>query len=1441
MSLPKLVGRLINWLWLFFAATVITVAVLVSLARAFLPFIHVLHNDIESFLSEKLNAQVTFESIQGGWENQGPKLTVTGIDVVSTENQSHPVVVEELLISVNLWQSLFNLSLVTDEIRLTNSRIEVDLDSSIFKPNDAPSTEVASYSGTDIFIDTLLGQNDLSLSEIEFHFYNASRTYPELQINQLLINNFGDIHQITARMDQASGGNLRIVAELYGDPRLPNSRLDLYLKSDTVHLADLPLFDSLVAGRIEQAALSGEIWVDWSYEGWQQAFMDISLTPMQFDIEQQRFTYQSIASKLIWKKLPNQQSQMRLNQFNALAENGSEIDLSGLTLAFSNLPSKKIELSYQNIEPGKLNNIWALAMDEPELQRWFLTADPQIKVDDIQLTVEQLNHEWEVSKGRVHLSEIKLNRTESTPELPMMSGLVVIDRNKAQFDFSAESGVIDYRPLFRWPIDTDELTVSGEFITYPTGSYLTFREFHLQNQDLTLLAKGNLHFSDFAETELSVSAELYDADAAAKSKYLPVSEMDESLIEYLDSSVNGGTIELARFNMHARLVDDLLEQSDTTFDIVGYARQLDYKYQPDFPKLDRLDAILFFNQDSMFISTTKANLWGIDVSHATAEIPDFSYHPKLLLDINASTDFESTQRLVENSQLKEIIGTVLDDLQPQGRFTVGTRLNIPLEGDDDIGVKGFVELNGNAVVIPGAGLKPEKVNTRLEFTEKRIWAKTIAGELLGGKFAGDIDTQDYDGSQRVTLSASGEVDLAQVSEWALSEKQDAITGITSFQLNSWFCLTNCRNQQSNIVVSSQLTGASSALPQPFAKTENESMPLEVVLSQSDDTQNIQIDLDNKLMADLHLQRLDDLFQLAQGTIVITDHPSAVQSIDNALSVEVNLSTVHLFDWLERITPIIKASNQSQSAAAPLLINFSIKRLLLEGFVLNEVSALMQKNDSGEFEIRFTSQEGLGKVTLRSDDELLIEIDRLALTDANILEQVETPEPSDPQNQTNPVEQEVSQSEEESFTLSDLSSFPSIRLTCLSCAVKGINLGNLEMNLYSDDVALHLSGSNLIENLMVAGFSASWDLESNTTSFLSNFSSSNIGGLLRSWGAKVGIHDSAAEGTLSLSWPGGPEAFSFANLIGGLSLRLDEGHLEEVSDARARIFSLFSLQSLTRRLTLDFSDIYKDGFFYDSMQGAFGIRDGKVVTDNFVINGKAAEVQLSGMVDLDKETLDQNALIIPNITSSLPVLAGWAVEPTTGVLVWLLSKIFEPAIDVVANVEYRMVGGWDSPQVIELGKSTREIELTDEQLEAIRQVHSGESELDEQNNGAEQPGDLIQQNGSEQQSGSDEQGSLEKQNELGNQAKDKNEPAAEQEEAGQPKPAQPEPAPIEFAHPDTTQSENRRLVRLDRGHWSQQSDADAMARKTSLKTKRAIRSHVHFFDMVKNSMNREAFV
>ena len=75
--------------------------------------------------------------------------------------------------------------------------------------------------------------------------------------------------------------------------------------------------------------------------------------------------------------------------------------------------------------------------------------------------------------------------------------------------------------------------------------------------------------------------------------------------------------------------------------------------------------------------------------------------------------------------------------------------------------------------------------------------------------------------------------------------------------------------------------------------------------------------------------------------------------------------------------------------------------------------------------------------------------------------------------------------------------------------------------------------------------------------------------------------------------------------------------------------------------------------------------------------------------------------MPRLTSSLSVATAFALTPITGVYVLALSKLLEPVIDVITQVNYQVKGDIDNPQITETGREQGRLPLSHEELKAPR--------------------------------------------------------------------------------------------------------------------------------------------
>jgi uncharacterized protein YhdP len=231
-----------------------------------------------------------------------------------------------------------------------------------------------------------------------------------------------------------------------------------------------------------------------------------------------------------------------------------------------------------------------------------------------------------------------------------------------------------------------------------------------------------------------------------------------------------------------------------------------------------------------------------------------------------------------------------------------------------------------------------------------------------------------------------------------------------------------------------------------------------------------------------------------------------------------------------------------------------------------------------------------------------------------------------------------------------------------------------------------------ENLVLNGM-AYWDYDAASKSHLSSVTLSIKGDKMGQALAGMGFGNTMTNGTLDFNggftWAAPLTSVTAETLAGDAKFRIEDGILNNVEPGTGGKFvGLLSLSALPRRLSLDFSDMLIEGMDFDKIDGSYRIEDGIIHTRNTRLEGVAARIKISGKTDIARREYDQTIIVTPRIRQTLPIIGAVSAGSTVGWGLLLLQNLFKKSIDKAVEVEYRVTGSWDDPQ-IELIKAVDE--------------------------------------------------------------------------------------------------------------------------------------------------------
>jgi uncharacterized protein YhdP len=269
-----------------------------------------------------------------------------------------------------------------------------------------------------------------------------------------------------------------------------------------------------------------------------------------------------------------------------------------------------------------------------------------------------------------------------------------------------------------------------------------------------------------------------------------------------------------------------------------------------------------------------------------------------------------------------------------------------------------------------------------------------------------------------------------------------------------------------------------------------------------------------------------------------------------------------------------------------------------------------------------------------------------------------------------------------------SSIPTLDIVVNDLTLRGKKLGRLEID------AVNRVGTNAVREWRLNKFNVTlpeatltangnWAAEGprvRRTQFNFVLVIRDSGDLLTRLGTPGAIR--YGEGRLEgqVSWQGSPITLHYASMSGKMNLAIEKGQFLKTEPGAARLLGVLNLQALPRRLTLDFSDLFSDGFAFDFVRGDVRIDQGVAFTNNLQMKGVVAGALIEGSADLVRETQKLKVVVVPEINAGTASLYVATINPLVGLTSYLAQMVLSKPLVRAGTSEFQVDGTWADPRV-----------------------------------------------------------------------------------------------------------------------------------------------------------------
>jgi len=765
------------------------------------------------------------------------------------------------------------------------------------------------------------------------------------------------------------------------------------------------------------------------------------------------------------------------------------------------------------------------------------------------------------------------------------------------------------------------------------------------NADARGEASGAYRYTGEGPGEIDLAAKLTQAAGNAVWRYMPLA-VNPDVRDWLRAGIVGGRSETASLRLKGPLAEfPYRGGKGGLFQVRGTIQGVSIDFAPGWPRMTGIDGDLLFENERMTIRGQRGTIMGVALSDIRAEIPDLEADEELLVVSGRARG--AAQRFldfIEASPVGAMIDHFTEPMQAKGDGELDLKLKMPLRRVVDTEVDGRYRFANNELrVLPE--LPPfMAAQGEFAFTADRLEAKNLRARFLGAPVNVDVSTASG-GIVKVTavgrLAAQALRQRPEFEGWRVF---DHLSGETP-----WRASVIVKKPGAEVQIDSTLEGLSSSLPAPLNKTVRAPLPLKVSARIDPRGDEWTATLGGALS--LRLQQTSGAWRgslLLGGAVARQD----IALPGEGLRVAASLPHIDLDAWQAALS----ANGASSGAAASLpLSTIDLRagelRLARRNFHGVEASATRQ----GElWRIAIDSREAQGRLNWdgRGAGRLSGRFARLHLPASE-----GSPAPPD-----------------------DAAEPPTVDLVIDSLRVRDMALG--EARIAAGDRAgawrAKVDVTNDAARLSAEGV---WQRGAGTSNTAFDFRLDILDAekLL----GRLGMHDAVRRGSGSLEgslgWRGAPQSFELSGISGRLRADIEKGQFKKLEPGVGRLLGVLSLQSLPRRITLDFRDVFSEGFAFDSIAGEARLVQGVMHTENLQIRGPAARVMLSGQVDLLKETQALRVRVQPAIGDTVST-GAMLVNPVAGAVVWLAQKALGDPFGQAFAYEYAVTGGWSEPKV-----------------------------------------------------------------------------------------------------------------------------------------------------------------
>lgn len=1279
-------------LWLLVTVLVI-LAITVTALRITLPQLNQHKSEIEAWVSKGSGFEFTLSGVSGFWRNTHPSISLKNIDANLAGQENH-LSVEEVEIEFDLIQSMIHLKPVIADLTLNGLNLDIRSISLVQQEgNNLPSDSTkAPQSNVIQKLDSLLLRQleDFTVTNSLVQYQAVSGEERQLDISHLKWRNQGKNHKVEGEVSLADSSlnSLLVSANFIDHGSLQVVSGEFYVSAENVLVTPwLTRYLQTETG-IDQGKVSLNSWITLHRSKPVDAYVEVLPSELSWT---EGSKHELIIESGIFKLSPLKKG-WQVNG-HSLQLRTDDTPWPELDIAFEWQP-EQWRLNVSQLDIATLSPMAKLLPDSTEMTQLLDKLSPRGRIEDIRIAQGQDADSLTYSASLV---DGAIKQWELLPGVNYANATIAGSKTQATAKLQIIDDELPYGDVFQAPLVIKQGAVDVVWQRLDDGWSLWADKVTAATPDLQVLGAFRLDFPNNASPFLSFYAEADVYNAGQTWRYLPTLALGQDLTDYLSAAVQAGKAHTAKLLWYGELGDYPYQKNDGIFQAWVGLEDAKFSFDTAWPLVTNLQLDLLFENAAMHLDSRSAKLMGVNAQRITGRIPNLGEGGHIEIEAKVSASGNAVRDYMTASPLVDSVGAALTAIQVSGKVSSEFKLNIPFDEGKDTRAWGFADLNNNHVEMAAPPMTLEKVTGRIKFDDDVIMASGLGGEILDQPVSIDFTGENAGQGYAVKLDAVGDWDVKPLTPYLGQRWLKRLSGHAPWELGVDLQLNDVGFTY-QLDLQSNLTSLESQYPYPLAKSAGDKGKASLQASGNQESITARLQLPNtKYQAEIDITH--DTPVLTATNLVLGNGGFKISPVVGH-HVLVRTDTFDLDEWISVADePAVGAKSVVDTMNTPIIplpkrLKVQSQALTFAGLEWHDVDFSARKKNLG-WQMDVESQEIEGRVNYLEPYDLSVSLDRLHIYVPAIDKVLEEKTPEEEKaKQLRPLISE--------FERKFHKAMPNLTLVINDFWLQGYNVGKVNVDLQRQNDRLEWKKVQVISGTNELNIDGWWTLKDEVSHSSTNIhiKGENNSDLMERFGVDSGIQKAPFEITTQAEWDGSPWSMQVNTLSGNLDLTFGEGVISDVGGA-ARLLGLFSLDSIIRKMKLDFSDVFDKGMAFASITGSGKIQDGVFVTNDINMDAVAGEMNIKGLANLNTQLVDAEVEFTPDITSGIPVLTAFAVTPQTALYVLAITTVISPVVEVITQVNYEVKGPLDSPVVKELSRSKGEFKLPEKLLEKLK--------------------------------------------------------------------------------------------------------------------------------------------